>query len=234
MATLATASWADIELARADACALGAPSVEVAAQSFAAAIHRRFEGVALARLFMCLPFKALPPAEAQAASAGGDTLPADGLVLCLLGTAGREPNWNERLKSVGHRAIPLSAATIERAPMVARLLSDLNGGSAAAIEGHMTIRLMATRGNGIFHVESARTAVDARGRNIIDRKFVEGYGIESVFGMAGPYLDGVNVVAILFSEAGVERAAADRYGSLINSFKMATARLYTNDKIWAR
>jgi hypothetical protein len=234
VATLASASWADIELARADACALGAPCVQVAAQSFAAAMHRRFEGVALARLFICLPFKALPAAEAQAATAGGEPLPPDTVVLCLLGTAGGEPAWNERLKSVGHRAIPLSAATIERAPMVAKLLADLNGGSSPAPPEGMTIRLMATRGNGIFHVEDALTAKDHRGRSIIDRKFVDSYGIESVFGMAGPYLDGVNVIAILFSQSRVERAAADRYGSLINSFKMATARLYTNDKIWAR
>lgn len=234
MATLAAASWADIELARADACALGAPSVQVAAQSFASAMQRRFEGVALARLFICLPLKTLPAAEAQAASGTGDPLSPETLVLCLLGTAGSEPAWNERLKSVGHRAIPLSPATIERAPMLARLLADLNGGRVPAPPEGMTIRLMATRGNGVFHVEDARTTRDDRGRTIIDRNFVDSYGIQSVFGMAGPYLDGVNVVAILFSEARIDRAAADRYGSLINSFKMATARLYTNDKIWAR
>lgn len=234
MATLASASWADIELARADACALGAPNVQVAAQSFTAALHRRFDGVVLARLFIALPYNRLPPAEADAARGGGAPIQPNALVLCLLGTAGREPSWNERLKSAGHRAIPLSAATIERAPMVAKLLSDLNGGGAAPAEGGMTVRLMATRGNGMFHVENARTALDARGRSVIDRRFVDGYGIESVFGMAGPYLDGVNVVAILFSQVRIERAIADRYGSLINSFKMATARLYTNDKIWAR
>ena len=234
MATLASASWADIESARADACALGASNVEVAAQTFTTALYRRFEDVALARLFIALPFKALPPDEAHAASSG-EPLPPELLVLCLLGSAGRETSWNDRLKSVAHRAIPLSPATIEKAPMVARLLSDLNPGRPAAPQQDgVTVRLMATRGNGIFHVESAQTAKDLLGRHIIDRGFVERYGIESVFGMAGPYLDGVNVVAIVFSQTRIDRMAADRYGSLINSFKMATARLYTNEKIWAR
>jgi hypothetical protein len=75
---------------------------------------------------------------------------------------------------------------------------------------------------------------DERGRLIIDPEFATQYGVGSVFGMGGSYLDGTLVVAIVFCAERIERTVADRYGSFINTFKMATLELKNADRIWSR
>ena len=46
--------------------------------------------------------------------------------LALLATAGDEPDWNDRDRSRGHRAIPLaSERMVEELPMIAQLIRQL-------------------------------------------------------------------------------------------------------------
>src|SRR5436190_24241259 len=91
--------------------AAGRPeSVQAAAEQITALFATRFSTVVLARMFLVLPLGRLPPGDAAFAHAiAGDPprLTAQTPVLTLLGTQGREAEWNDRTRSAGHRAIPL-------------------------------------------------------------------------------------------------------------------------------
>ena len=85
--------------------------LEQASQQLATAVHEQFaESVVIARVFLTVPFDALPPAsrhfvEALAASAHSDD-PDAGLkpatpVLSLVGTHGEEAEWCDRRRGIG-------------------------------------------------------------------------------------------------------------------------------------
>jgi len=238
MPGLSEASWSDIEAMRAQ-LATGAPrSIQQAAEQLAALFATQFSTVVLARVFLVLPFERLPPEDSAfvRAAVGDDArLTARTPILSLLGTHGRLPAWNDRTRSAGHLAIPLlDRDTVQAAPMIARLLVDLGvdlRGLAAG--GPIATRMMIGGRTAMFYVSDARTTQDDRGRPIINPEFAAEHGVESVFGMGSSYLDGTIALAIVFCAERVERAVADRYGSLINSFKMATLELKTADRIFA-
>jgi len=84
--------------------------------------------------------------------------------------------------------------------MLAQLLADLKLDLACLDDGRpIDSKRMLGGINQRFYVQSAKTALDAQGRFIIPaRDFVEQYRIETVFGMAGAYVDGMIVAAIIF------------------------------------
>jgi hypothetical protein len=235
---LSEASWSDIEAMRAQIAAGKPRSVQHAAEQFTALFATRFSTVLLARVFLVVPFERLPPADrayARALAGKDPRLTATTPVLSLLGTHGKEPEWNDRMRSVAHLAIPLlDRESIQAAPMIARLLVDLEvdiQGMGAG--GPITTRRMVGGRSAMFYVPDARTTRDDRGRPIIQQEFATRYGVESVFGMGSSYLDGSLAIAIVFCTERIERGAADRYGSFINSFKMATLELKNADRIWS-
>jgi hypothetical protein len=223
------AEWNSIESLRKQVDALrGASSVEAAAQRFVSLFAENFESVVLARVFAVVPLAELPEAEQRAANQAGRELSPRTPVLSLLATRGKEPSWNDRSASTGHRAIPLlSSASVAEAPMVAKLLSDLDIDLKQLDDGRpIATRQMLGGKNGTFYVEDAAQACDARGRYIISsRDFARQHGVRTVFGMGGAYLDGTLVVAILFCSEVLQRSVVDRFPSFIGSFKIATAQL---------
>jgi len=237
MRSFTEASWAEIEALREQVAGLAnAESLADAAQGFVELFGGAFASVVLARLFAVLPARALPSAERAFATrlAGtelGDTTP----VLCLLGTAGSRPGWNQRTASAGHLAIPLlSSAAVDDAPMIAKLLADLGVDLQALDVGRAILtRQMQGGRSGTFFVPDARTALDARGRHVIAAKdFAQDFSIRTVFGMGGSYLDGTIVVAILFCSEEIDRLVVDRYPSFITSFKIATAKLQREGRLF--
>lgn len=231
------AEWPQIEQLRARVNELAnAESLVGAAQGFVEIFSAAFASVVLARLFAVLPAGTLPPTERTfAAALAGGALTESTPVLSLLGTAGQGEGWSERTASVGHRAIPLlSSATIDEAPMIAKLLADLGADLQALDAGGMiaTRQLLGGR-NGTFFVPDARTAVDSRGRHVIAaRDFADAFAIRTVFGMGGAYLDGTMAVAIIFCSEELDRLTVDRFPSFIASFKMATSKLQRDGRIF--
>src|SRR5262245_7688192 len=107
-----------------------ATSLEEAAQALAAALYTQFaESTILARVFITVPFAALPPltqAFVRALPGAAAALTEATPVLSLVGTQGQKPEWNDRRKSKQHRAIPLiSVEFVDGIPMIARLLREL-------------------------------------------------------------------------------------------------------------
>jgi hypothetical protein len=231
MSSFAQAQWPEIEALRAKVDAVGdARCLIDSAQRFTALFAAAFDSVVLARVFLVLPLSALPSAERAFATrlAGAKPMKEETRVLCLMGSSGKKPAWNSRAGSLGHLAIPLiDSATVSEAPMVAKLLSDLQVDLKVLDDGRpIATRQMLGGSNGTFFVPDAQTAEDARGRRVIGaREFSEENAVRSVFGMGGSYVDGTLAVAIIFSTERLERSVVDRYPSFISSFKMATNTL---------
>ena len=100
--------------------------LENAAQELATALHTQFdESVVIARVFVTVPFAALPKSNkdfvrklAESAGANED-LKAGTPVLSLIGTHGQEEDWDDRRKSKGHVGIPLiSSSFVGTIPMI--------------------------------------------------------------------------------------------------------------------
>jgi hypothetical protein len=239
MRSFTQADWSEIEALRAKVAGVSeAASLVDAAQRFTALFASSFDSIILARLFVVLPFSSLPAMEQAFASrlAGSIALANATPVLCLLGSTGKKAGWNNRTASQGHLAIPLvNSTTVSEAPMIAKLLGDLEVDLKVLDDGRpIATRQMMGGRNGTFFVPDALTAQDARGRLVIAaHDFAKDFAVRSVFGMGGAYVDGTLAVAIFFCSEVLDRLIVDRFPSFISSFKMATSALLQQRRIFA-
>ncbi len=220
----------------------GSSSLAVAAQRFAEQLLQRLgKQMALVRVYAALPSELLPPrdrafAASVAASRGRTTaLAAQTPVLSLLGTAGERAEWNDRLSSERHLAIPLlNAEFVDAIPMVARLLAEIGFDlSGLDDESKPLARPLMGGFNGLFYVPDARSERDDKGRLVIpDQSFVAAHSIRTVFGMGGSYLGGAWITAILFARETLARSTAERGALLISRFKMSTNDLVSERKFF--
>ena len=239
MKSFAEAQWSTIEAFRTHIGELGGrPSLTDASQAVCEYFATNFQSVVLARLFLVLPLGTLPAAERAFAlklANGSPRVNDSTRVLCLMGTSGKRDAWCDRRNSLGHLAIPLvSAESVSGAPMIAKLLSDLNIDLRALDDGRpIATRQMLGGSNGIFFVPDAVASEDSAGRKIVPATdFVHENGVGTVFGMGGAYLDGTLAVVVVFCNERLERLSAERFGNLIASFKMATSRMLLERKIF--
>ena len=107
--------------------------LEESSQKFINIFYEEFgESIVLLRLFATVPFENLP-SENQAfvstltdSKGGAHLLKSHTPVLSLLGTRGKEADWNVRRHSKGHLGIPLlSKEYMDAIPMMSRLLKEL-------------------------------------------------------------------------------------------------------------
>lgn len=244
MASFQSASWNEINAFR-DRIASEAEKqhwLTDAAQCLTSALAIEFPSVVLARVFAVLPFERLPEVDAEVTQRFAEKAGAAELlvpttpVLSLLGTSGIAPTWNNRAFSAGHLAIPLlSKELVEGAPMLAQLLADLKIDLAVLDDARpIDSRRLVGGTNQRFYVQSAKTALDARGRFIIPaRDFVAKHKIETVFGMAGTYVDGMIVAAIIFTSEHLQALTVDRFPSIMANFRMATTNAVLARRIYA-
>jgi hypothetical protein len=126
--------------------------------------------------------------------------------LTLLGTAGDEPAWNDRSRSVGHQAIPLpSEEFVERLPMVAQLIRQLGldlGVVVAPPSGRDAVAL-SQRLNDVFHVREA-----AGSPFLPAQDFVAEHEIASAVGFGGVFVSGAFFSVVLFSRVPIDDALA--------------------------
>ena len=236
---ISDASLAHVGRLRADLSASKNDSLEQAAARFAASFTSHFESVVLSRVFAVLGLDELPEEERAAAVAvagGNAALGPSTRVLSLLATRGRKPEWNDRKLSRGHRAIPLlDRSFVQGAPMIAKLLSDLEVDLASLDEGKpIATRQMLGGANVTFYVPEAASACDDLGHPIIPaRDFVDDFGIKTAFGMGGAYATGQLVVSTVFTSEEVDLPTVNRFPNLIGSFKMSTAALVAAGNIFA-
>jgi len=217
--------------------------LEEAAQALATELHARFEeSVVLARVFVTVPFDALPPGNKRAvrqlaASVGAEAeLQATTPVLSLIGTHGENEEWNDRRKSKGHAGVPLiSSSFVDAIPMIARLLREL-GVPVEWVDSHDSEMIVNAIGSaaGVFFVEKAASATDHQGRRIISAQdFVSAYRVGSVFGAGGAYSRGDIVVIVVFCRDVFSRTVAERFLALASLFISKTTALVGSMRIFA-
>lgn len=165
----------------------------------------------LCRIYKTHPYASLEPSQRAFADAllGGERPSQNLQCLCLVATAGVEPDWNDRRRSRGHVAIPLSSADrIEEAPMIAAMVRQFGLEPVQLVNPTGPLK---TRGSGrtygIFHVEDAVGSADIPAQD----EFVAPFGVRSVIGFGGALPTGAIFAAILFSRAHVTPAVADRF-----------------------
>lgn len=201
---------------------------------------RRF---ALVRAFVTLPYASLGPSmrsvveatASQAAASQAAPLLPETPVLTLLGTRGAQQQWNDRRHSKGHVAIPLSSsAFIEAAPMIARLLSDLELSDVVIpAERRKGVSVTRSSSSGIFYVEDAASARDDLGRLVIPAQdFVRAQKVKTVFGVGGAYRSRAVFALVCFSTEHVTRDAALRFLPLTMIFRTATAALERDRRVF--
>lgn len=216
---------------------------EAVAQSLAGSIFDEFETAVLVRVFLTVPFGQLPPANQQAALSLADAhrvsaqVDARTPVISLLATRGKRPSWNDRRLSPDHAGVPLvSASFVETVPMIARMLHEfgLGTGWVDAAGGPDFIVSKLGSLSVLFFVPDASTHTDEAGRKIIAAQdFVKGYGIKSVFGVGGAYVDGSVCAVLCFTCESFDAQVAKKYEGLANMFKAATVRHVTTGAIFA-
>lgn len=217
-----------------------AGTLEEAAQALTDGIHEAFgQSIVLARVFATVPYAKAPPAIQRFVSELADSKGISDLitdetpVLCLLGTRGQEPAWNDRRNSAGHVGIPLASGDfVESIPMIARLLKEL--GVPLDWIDRQDADLVANT-SGLFYVADAQTATDAQGRSIIAAQdFVGKYQVKSVFGIGGDYGSGRALFTlIVFTGENLTKTQTEPFIALVDVVKGATGDLVAQGKLFA-
>lgn len=190
--------------------------------------------LALARLYKTHRLDELEPdlqtfARAHATATG--ELRDDTPCLTLLGTAGTQPEWNDRTRSRDHRAIPLrNRSSLEAAPMVFELTRQFGFDEEAILEPNpLNVATADRTPGGVFFVEEA-----ANSPHIPAQDFVERFGIRSVIGFGGALPSGYVFAVILFSTVAVDKGAADSFAPLAAATELVLLpfverRLFSSD-----
>jgi hypothetical protein len=118
--------------------------------------------------------------------------------LTLLATRGDRPDWNDRGKSAGHKAIPLpSEKFVSQIPMISRLINQFGLDLNAVLKPDPAIIVdLEQKEYNAFHVP------EAVGSPYIpaQQEFVIPNGVQSVLGFGGVLSSGDLFVVILFAK----------------------------------
>jgi hypothetical protein len=175
----------------------------------------------LVRFFKTHAYGMLDPELRATADALMESKSPSGEMKCLtlLATCGEQPEWNERRRSVGHRAIPLpSKRAIARVPMIARLIKQLGLEESEITHPQPALMMDAEqRTYNVFYVP------EARGSPYIPAQadFVAPVGIRSVLGFGGLLPPGDLFAVILFSRVSIPRQTSELFKPLALSAKVA-------------
>ena len=192
------------------------------------------DSLALVRIFATVRFYELSGFERMkciehAAAHGADRgLTGKTNVLSLMGTRGAREQWNDRRESRDHLGIPLvSASFTESIPMIATLMKEIGIGTdwIDIEEPHIIVH---NRGRtaGMFYVDDARTAVDAKGRLVVPaQQFVETENLKTVFGVGGAYPNGTFISIVFFTRMTLTRLDIERFLPLVHAFKAGTMKI---------
>jgi hypothetical protein len=196
----------------------------------------------LFRAFATVPFDRLPEREKEFALGLGRTrgisseVGPSTPVVTLLATRGKRREWNHRLRSERHLAIPLgSASFIKTIPMVSRLMGDL-GASVEWVrkqEQNLAVSSMGRMAR-VLYVEDALSSRTKDDFEVIpDRSFVAENGVRTVVGLGGAYLNGTIVAVVLFTNELVPREKVEKLMPVVHGFKIATMKQVMQGKLFS-
>lgn len=139
--------------------------------------------------------------------------------LTLLATVGEKWEWNSRVYSVGHQAIPLpSEQILAQLPMIAQLVSQFGVEVRTILEPAPELILETEQ-----HTFNVFCVTDASGSPYVpaQKEFVIPYGIRSVLGFGGLLPQGDLFAVIAFSKTPIKREVADMFKVIALNTKIA-------------
>jgi hypothetical protein len=138
--------------------------------------------------------------------------------LVLLASAGVRPEWNSRLSSVGHRAIPLlDEAMLARIPMISRLLNQLGVPMPSLFRSDARLMLdQEQRTYNVFYVSRARGSPYIPAQ--VD--FVIPYHVQSVVGFGGQLPGGNLFAVVMFASARIPEESVGMFRNVALSVKV--------------
>lgn len=176
---------------------------------------------AMVRFYKTHPIGGLDPGLREFARArlGGHPEHPGMPCLVLLATCGDEPEWNDRAKSAGHKAIPLpSEKMVDSFPMISQLIRQFGVELGTVLKPDPALILhLEQRTYNVFHVPEAlgSPCVPAQA------DFVVPYKIRSVLGFGGMLPSADLFAIIIFSKVYIPRETADLFKTLALSAKVA-------------
>lgn len=185
----------------------------------------------LSRIYLSLPFPALEGGSAAFAREkfGVDPGPTD-LFLALLGTRGDDPDWCERKRSRGHRAIPLNRQTVATVPMLARCFQQIGFDLEVVLKAEEGIHLDGVSSAfGLFHVDEALGSPFVPAQD----EFVRPRGVRSVVGCGTMLPNGAVSIWIGFSRHPIAQGAALPLIPLMPAFWHLVQPLYRRKAFFA-
>jgi len=153
---------------------------------------------------------------------GKEEIPAQNRYLTLLGTSGDMEEWNCREGSKGHQALPLyDPQMVNDIPMLSALLTQIGFKISDIVRSDNSIII-----NKEEHEFGAFCVKEAGGSEFIpaQAKFVEPFGIKSVFGFGGSYNTGQIYAIIIFCREKIINETAKLFLSLNPAVKYVTLR----------
>ena len=161
----------------------------------------------------------------------GETLLPETKCLCLLGTAGDLPEWNDRHASQRHRAIPLpSAEIVERVPMIAQMIRQFGIETSALLETRPEIfRELDQKTYNVFYVPETHVG----GPYIpAQADFVVPYRIKSALGFGGILPSGSLFAVIMFTRVAIPMETARMFRTIAINVKINLLR-FAGGKVFA-
>ncbi len=184
-------------------------SHEEASQHLTKTLYEELEPqAALVRVFRLTATPDLPP-EAQAVVEADEEK-----VMALTGTYGMEPAWCDRHRSVGHKAIPITAISVpERIPMFQEVLTQMELDYKRLREVGSVLEVT-TKLSGQFYVPDVPNAPYIPAQD----EFVKPYGIASLIGFGGiargATLPTIVYILYVFTRVPVSPEAAERFNQM--------------------
>lgn len=136
----------------------------------------------------------------------------------LLATCGVNPEWESRINSQGHQAIPLpSIQVVEKIPMMRNMVKQMGLDIHSVVDPDPEIIMdLSHRTFNVFHVPNTEGSPYVPAQE----NFVKPYGIKSVIGFGGVLPSGNVFVVIIFSRAPITKEIANRFATLALNVKL--------------
>lgn len=215
----------------------GSKSMEEATEQIARYFYHQLaddtekKACVLARIYKTFAYKDLDPSLRTFANKLpiGQDINDQTRCLVLMATIGEKAQWNSRLLSQGHQAIPLpSESVIVKLPMISQLIKQLG------LEVHSVIKpnpaMLVDKEEKLYNVFFI---ADALGSPYIpaQKDFVVAHGVKSVLGFGSLLPGGDLVVTILFLRVKISSETAELFKTLALGTKVALLP-FTSGKIW--
>ncbi len=177
--------------------------------------------IALVRFFKTQPYGELPASlQRYVLDRFSETQVQPNMqCLTLMASTGTQPEWNSRLTSKEHQAVPLkSPEIVERSPMICQLFLQFGLDLKQVIEPDPSVLVsLDERTYNVFYIENALGSPYVFQQD----QFVKRYGIRSVLGFGGMLPLGSVFAVVLFSTASIKKEIAQLFIPLALSAKIA-------------